>query len=142
MQMTLNKAYPLSGVYSKGWHYTLISATGPLATLLQSLFVFLLIRRLHKKTFYPFLLSAFYLELLSGVMNFRHANDLGRISLNFHLGLYTVPVVFVLLHSLLAWKIILNEKYSVRFTGWTFLLVLLFSSAWILLNNQFHIVLL
>jgi len=140
MGMTLNKAYPLNGFFSKDWHYTLVSVVGPVITLIQSICVYVLIRKTHKKLLYPFLLSSFYLEFLSGVMNFRNPNDLGRVSETFHLGLFTIPVVFVLAHYLLIYKTIQREKYSARFTACTFVLILVFSSIWILLNNKFHIV--
>jgi len=142
MGMTLNKAYPVSGSFTQHWHYTLISSVGPIVTLIQSICAFLLIRRDHNKVLYPFLLSSWYLELLSGVMNFRHANDLGRISETFNLGLFTIPVIFVSIHFILVYKTVLREKYPFKFILWTFLLILLFSSTWILLNNKFHIVIL
>jgi hypothetical protein len=139
MGMTLNKAYPLSGFFTENWHYTLISSVGPIFTLIQSICAFVFIRKNHNKVLFPFLLSSFYLEFLSGIMNFRHANDLGRISETFGLGLFTIPVIFVLIHSLLVYKTIMREKYSLKFTFGTFFLILLFSSIWILLNNKFHI---
>lgn len=137
MGMSLNKAYPLIGRYDAEWHYMLISAVGPFITLLQSFACYLLITRTHNSFIYPFLFSAFYLELLSGIMNFRHTNDLGRISNYYHLGLFTIPALFVLLHSLLIYKTTRREKYTWKFIGWTFLLILLFSSIWILLNNKY-----
>lgn len=142
MRMTLNHAYPVSGVYRENWHYTLVSATGPIITLVQSFIFFILIRKYHRQWLYPFLGAAFYLELLSGVMNFRNANDLGRISNSFGLGLFTIPAVFVTLHFYLLYRTTRRERYSVRQVARTFLLILLFSSIWILLNNKFEIVLL
>ncbi|MCX6319528.1 MAG: hypothetical protein NTW29_19785 [Bacteroidetes bacterium] len=142
MQMTLNKAYPLEGFYRKEWHYTLISATGPFVTLLQSAVIYLLIRRTHSQLLFPFLFSSFYLELLSGIMNIRHANDLGRISASFQLGVFTLPLLVVSLHLFFLYKSIREEKYSRPFLLRTVISVLLFSSIWILANNAFHIVLL
>lgn len=141
MRMTLNKVYPVNGFYRKDWHYTLVSATGPAVTLLQSLCLFLLIKKTHNRNLYPFLFASFYLELLSGVMNFSKANDLGRISQTFHLGLFTLPVIIITLHFILLYKTIRNENYSLKLTGRTLLLILLFSSIWILLNNRYHVVL-
>lgn len=140
MGMSLNKAYPVAGAYQKDWHYTLISAVGPVITLMQSFIVFLLIRSTSRKHLYPFLFAAFYLELLSGVMNLSHPNDLGRISQSFNLGLFTIPVIFVLIHLLLVYKTSVREKFSLRFNGLTALWIILFSSAWILANQKFNIV--
>jgi len=142
MRMTLNKAYPLSGAFKETWHYTLVSAIGPVITLIQSFCAFSIIKNTHNKQFYPFLFSSFYLEFLSGVMNFRNANDLGRISETFGLGLFTIPIIIVLIHSFLLVKTTRREKYSRKFILFTFLLVLVVSSLWILVNNRFHVVLL
>jgi hypothetical protein len=139
MEMTLNKVFPLKGSYDKNWHYTLISATGPLVTLLQTLTVFLLIKRTSNSNLYPFLFTSFYLELLSGVMNFSSPNDLGRISRTFNLGLFTIPIAFILCHLILTYKISIKEKYSGKFILKTLLLVILFSSIWILANQKFNI---
>lgn len=142
MVMTLNVAYPLPRFFNKDWHYTLVSAVGPLVTLLQSLVFYLLIKVRSRKTLYPFLFSAFYLELLSGIMNLRHPNDLGRISESFGIGLLTIPVIFILVHFFLVYKTSTRERYSIKFNLLTLLWVLIFSSAWILTNNKFHVILL
>jgi hypothetical protein len=142
MGMSLNKAYPLSGAYREQWHYTLDSAVGPAITLIQTICFFLLIRKYHNRLLFPFLFGSFYLELLSGIMNYRHANDLGRISQTFHLGLFTIPVIVVAMHSFFLYRTICSERYSFRFVVWTFFLVLVFSSIWVLLNNKFHIAIL
>lgn len=139
MRMTLNTAYPISGTYLQDWHYTLISAAGPVITLTLSFCFFLLIRKYHNRFLYPFLFSSFYLELLSGIMNFRNPNDLGRISLSFGLGLFAISALFVAIHSFLLFRTTRREGYSLRLILRTLLLVIVFSSAWILLNNRFHI---
>lgn len=139
MGMSLNKAYPINGVFRYDWHYTLISATGPVITLLQSLIVFLFIKRTSDFYFYPFLFASFYLELLSGIMNFSNPNDLGRISRTLGWGLFTIPLLFILCHSFLLYKTSKREKYSGRFILSTFFLILLFSSVWILANQKFNI---
>ena len=139
MAMTLNIAYPLSGSFAEEWQYTLVSAVGPLITLLQTIVVYFLIRTTSNKNLYPLLFSSFYLELLSGIMNFRHANDLGRISTTFGLGLFTIPLIFVLIHFFFLYKTSTREKYTVKFNGLTLLWILLFSSIWILTNQQYHV---
>ncbi len=60
MIMTLNKAYPAKLSYDKDWHYTLMSAVGPLITLLQALIIYLIIKRTSRRNLYPFLFSCFY----------------------------------------------------------------------------------
>lgn len=142
MIMTLNKAYPAKLSYDKDWHYTLISAVGPLITLLQALIIYLIIKRTSRRNLYPFLFSCFYLELLSGIMNYRNANDLGRISRSINLGLFTIPIIFITIHFLLIYKTSVREKYSSKFNSITFLWILLFSSIWILINQSFNVIIL
>jgi hypothetical protein len=142
MIMTLNTAYPAKLSYEKDWHYTLISAVGPIITLLQALIIYLIIKRTSRTIMYPFLFSCFCLELLSGIMNYRHANDLGRISRSFNLGLYTIDIIFVALYLIMIYKTSVREKYSLKFNSVTFLWILLFSSIWILINQKFNVIIL
>jgi hypothetical protein len=142
MIMTLNTCYPAKLSFDKEWHYTLISAVGPLITLLQALIIYLIIKRTSRTIMYPFLFSCFYLELLSGIMNYRHANDLGRISRSFNLGLYTIDIIFVALYLIMIYKTSVREKYSLKFNSVTFLWILLFSSIWILINQKFNVIIL
>ena len=142
MVMTLNKCYPVNMSYTHNWHYTLISATGPIITLFQSLLVYFLLKQTSQKNWYPFLFTCFYLELLSGVMNFRNPNDLGRISRSFNLGLLTIPLIFILIHFFILYKTSVREKYTVTFNLLTLLWVILFSSVWILVNQKFNVVIL
>jgi len=142
MHMTLNKAFPLAGSFTRDWHYTLVSAVGPAITLCQALFVYGLIRRSAQKYGYPFLFAAFYLELLSGVMNLSHPNDLGRISVVAGLGLLTIPAVFVAIHGLLVYRTASREQYNLSFNIQTLLWIILFSSVWILVNQKFNVVIL
>lgn len=139
MGMSLNKAYPLAGGYLRDSHYTIISAVGPAVTLLQTVFFFILIKLYRNYFLYPFLFAGAFLETLSGVMNYRHANDLGRISENFDLGIFTIPAIAVAIHLYLLYRTSKREKYSGNQIMWTFLLVLTFSSVWILLNNRYNI---
>ena len=141
MVMTLNFAYPKAGTFLLDWHHHAISAIGPLITMLQSVVFFLLIKRYANQKLFPFLFTPFYLEVLSGIMNYRNPNDLGRISEYLNLGLYTLSVIFVALHFALVFQTVRREKYERRLLVSTLLLVLLFSSAWILSNKALRIVL-
>ncbi len=142
MIMTLNTVYPAKSSYDEDWHYTLISAVGPLITLLQALIIYLIIKKTSRTIMYPFLFSCFYLELFSGIMNYRNANDLGRISRSINLGLFTIPIIFITIHFLLIYKTSVREKYSSKFNSITFLWILLFSSIWILINQRFNVIIL
>lgn len=52
MRMTLNTVFPIAGKYNKDWHYPLISAVGPLITLLQAIIFYLIIKRYSNRNFY------------------------------------------------------------------------------------------
>lgn len=141
MIMTLNTVYPVKGSYDLPWHYTLISFMGPMTTLIQGFMIFLLIRYNHSKNLYPLLFVCFYMELLAGVMNLIHPNDLGRISISFGLPLLTLPVVFIMLQGVLLFKTTKREQYDVKFMALVFFSTMLFSSIWIWINDAHHIVL-
>lgn len=141
MRMTLNTAYPSARKYDKDWHYAVISAVGPLITLIQASIFYQLIKQYANKYFYPFLFTCFYLELLSGVMNFRHQNDLGRIGVYLNIGLFTLPILFTLIHFLLIYKTSKRENYKMKFILITLFLIILFSSIWILTNQKFKVIL-
>jgi len=141
MRMTLNIVYPIAGKYNKDWHYAVISSVGPLITLLQAIIFFLLIKHCSNKNFYPFLFTCFYLELMSGVMNFRNPNDLGRIGQYLNIGLFTLPILFTAAHFMLVYKTSKRENYERRFMVTTLLLIILFSSIWVLTNQKYKVTL-
>ncbi len=141
MRMTLNTVYPIAGEYNKDWHYAAISSVGPLITLFQAIFFYLLIKQYSNKHLYPFLFTCFYLELLSGIMNFRNPNDLGRIGLYLNIGLFTLPILFTTTHFLLLYKTSKRDNYERKFILTTLLLIILLSSIWILTNQKFKVIL-
>lgn len=141
MRMTLNTGYPVAGKYNQDWHYPIISAVGPLTTLLQAIIFFFLIKKYSNRNLYPFLFICFYLELLSSIMTFRNPNDLGRIGSYLNIGLFTLPVLFTAIHFTLLYKTSKRENYERKFVVTTLLLIILFSSMWILTNQKFKVTL-
>lgn len=139
MALTLNTCYPLQGKYIQAWHYPFISFAGPVITLVQSVVFYLMNRQSSNKYFYPFLFTSFYVELLSGVMNFRKPNDLGRISLSLGTDLFTLSVIFVMIHLCLVYNSTKKNQYSVKFVLTTALLIITVSSLWTLANQMFKI---
>jgi len=141
MRMTLNTAYPVAEKYNKDWHHTVISSVGPLVTLLQAIIFYLFIKQCSNKNLYPFLLSCFYLELLAGIMNYRNPNDLGRIGVYLNIGLFTLPILFTAIHFILIYKTSKRENYERKFILTTLLLIIIFSSIWILTNQKCKVIL-
>jgi hypothetical protein len=142
MRMTLNKVYPVAGRYEHDWHYAVISAVGPLITMLQAFVAYRLLQRVHHRGLFPFLFTCFYLELLSGIVSIRNPNDLVRIGGFLNIGTFTLPALFVVVYIWLLYDTIKREQYSRLFVGQTFGWILFFSSVWILTNQQFRIILL
>lgn len=141
MVMTLNTCYPKAQKYLEESHYTVVSATGPIVTLLQAILVFILIKRSGNRNLYPWLFTPFYIELLSGIMNFINPNDLGRISVSLGLPLFTLSVIFVAVHVVLVRLTSKQQQYGWKFNMATLGWVMLFSSIWILTNNALKVVL-
>ncbi|WP_296623427.1 hypothetical protein [Marivirga sp.] len=141
MKMTLNTVYPALKAYDTQADYMLISAVGPIITLIQTVVFFLLINNSKNLYLFPFLFTSFYLQLLSGVMNFSKPNDLGRISSYFDLGLFTIPILVIILHTFLLYRAINLNQIRKKMIWITVFYVILFSSIWILGNQFFKIIL-
>jgi len=119
----------------------LISSVGPLITLLQAIVFYQLIKQYSNNNFYPFLFTCFYLELLSGILTLRNPNDLGRIGQYSNIGLFTLPILFTIIHFIFIYKTASRENYTRRFILTTLLLVVVFSSIWILTNQKYKVIL-
>ena len=81
MIMTLNIAYPAKLSYDKDWHYTLISAVGPLITLLQALIIYLIIKRTSRRNLYPFLESRS--DMIIGFHMFKQGDTIVESSISY-----------------------------------------------------------
>jgi hypothetical protein len=136
MAMTLNTAYPVSGQYAQGWHYQVVSATGPLITIIEAIIVFALMRNGRRTTLYPFLFTCFYMRLLAAVLSIINPNDEARISKAIGLGTFTLPLLVVALLFYLVYKTSRQYRFTKKFQLVTLVLVILFTSI-IILSNQF-----
>lgn len=117
-------------------HHTLISAAGPIITLLQAVVVFLFLKYNRWNGYlYPLLFTAFYMRLLAGGMNIINLNDEGRISQFLGLGTYTIPLLVSAFLLYLVYKVTKQHHLSWKFQSTTTLLVMLFSSILILLDQ-------
>ncbi|MBX2895317.1 MAG: hypothetical protein KF763_07735 [Cyclobacteriaceae bacterium] len=141
MVMTLNTAYPKALQWNSTEDFMVVSVVGPAVTLLTSFSVYYIIRFKGNMLWFPFLFTCFYLELLSGIMNYRNVNDLGWLSKYLNIGVFTLPIIFVIIHFGLLYKTIVQEKYTRAYVLQTLGWILLFSSVWILANQKFKIIL-
>jgi hypothetical protein len=136
MAMNLNAAYPVSGVYLKPWHAHIVTAAGPIFTVLQGFFVYLLTQKYKNKFLYLFLFTPFIMRTLALFMNFLNPNDEGRISLALGLGLLTVPILVCSILFLLTWRVSRQDDYSVKLNALNTVLVVFFFSV-LILTTQF-----
>lgn len=145
MTMTLNKTFPSAtntGQLITSRDGQLISAAGPLFTLFEALLIFFLLRRRKIIVLYPFLFSCFYMRFLAAVISFFNPNDEARISEWLGWGVFTLPLLIVLLLFYLLYSISKSYKLSFKFNLLTLSLVILFSSVIILTDQYFQMTIL
>lgn len=133
--MTLNATSPIKGQDISEWHRFLISAAGPVITIFQAVVVFIFLKNTWSKHLYLFLFIAFYMRFLAGVMNIISPNDEGRISVYLGIGLYTLPFLVSTFLFYLVYKTSKRYRLDRKFKLLTLLLVLVFTSILILLDQ-------
>ena len=136
MRMTLNSAYPASGSYLESWHMGVVSATGPLFTMIQAVVVYLLMQRNRSALLYPFLLTPFLMRLLALFMNFLNPQDEGRISQMLGLGLLTLPILVCTPLFFLTLRASQQRGYGWKLNAISVFLVIFFSSVLILASQM------
>jgi hypothetical protein len=142
MAMTLNSVYPISGRYHSNEDAMLISAAGPIVTLVQAVIIYLLIVRFRQKLLFPFLFICFYSRLMATVMNIFNLNDEARVSQYLDIGTYTAPLLVTgVLFTLLvhASRLLKND---IRFNALTVVYCILISSILILSDQFFRLTIL
>ncbi len=136
MVMTINSGYLVDGKYAKDMDYQLISAAGPLFTMLEALLVFILMIRRKRILLYPFLFTCFYMRLLATAVSFGNPNDEARISTAIGIGKFTLPVIVTGILFVLVYRISKRYAFSTAFNLKNLGLVILFTSI-IILTDMF-----
>ena len=127
--MKLNGTFYAENESPTEWHKILVSASGPIITIMQGLVVFLLLKyRGWNKFVYPFLFIAFYMRFLAGLMNFINLNDEGRISVYLGIGTFTLSILVAGFLFYLVYNISNKFKLNWKFQGLTALFVMVTSS--------------
>lgn len=139
MVMTLNTCYPIAGNYLADWHEVAISAAGPAITILQAFIFYFLLQKDKSTLLFPFLLTALYMRALAGVMNFINLNDEGRIGEQLGLGFFTLPFIVFGILFYLVYCIVTTKELGFKIVAGTTLLIMLFSSMLILLDQALRI---
>lgn len=141
--MTLNTVSLTNGVYNNKGHAMLVSAAGPVVTILQATIVFMMIKKGKWNAMaYPFLFVPLYSRLLAGAMNVINLNDEGRISHELGIGNFTISILVIALLGYFVYSVSSVRRYPAKFQGFTVLLTMFFSSVLILSDQFFEIVLL
>lgn len=139
IEMRLNSSGPVSGDYVQPWHYTAISAAGPLFTLCEALVIFVLMMQRRRVLLYPFLFICFFMRLFAAIISFINPNDEARISTAFGLGKFTLPAVVTLLLFLLVYKVSKTYGFRLKFNLVNVGLALLFSIMIIMADMYFKV---
>jgi len=135
--MRLNGTSPVNGENPTDLHKIVISASGPIVTVMQGLIVFLVLKsRKWNKYLYLFLFTAFYMRFLAGLMNFINLNDEGRISVFLEIGTFTLPIIVSGFLFFMVYKISRKYKLNWKFQLWTTIIVMV-ASSFLILSDQF-----
>ncbi len=138
MTMNLNTASLASGAYRNNDEH-LVSAAGPVLTMVQAMIAFLLLQRSNRLHWYPFLFVPLYMRIMAGVLNLINLNDEGRISKALGLGTFTLSILVCAFLFYLVYKASVKAGYSAKLQWATVLLTLLFSSVLILADQFFNL---
>ncbi len=136
MKMTLNSAFIAKGEYTSAWHEQMVSAAGPIFTIIVSFVFFYIIRKTNNIYLYPFLFFGFYMRFMAMIISIIHPNDEARISAWFGLGNWILPlmVCFTLLFLLI--KTSKEQKYTIKFNLINYLLASVFVAV-VVLTDQY-----
>ncbi|ANE51301.1 hypothetical protein [Flavisolibacter tropicus] len=139
MAMTLNTAYAVDASGTSNAHAQIISAAGPLLTLLEALLVFGIMHNRPAQALYAFLFTCFYTRLLATGISFLNLNDEARISKALGVGTFTLPLIMTAILFVLLFRTSASYGFSKRFNLATLGLIILFSSILILSDQYFKI---
>lgn len=93
---------------------TLISAAGPLMTIIQGLIGHVLVRRRGSLLGFAMLYMAFFTRLLAAAVSIFNPNDEARISTSLGIGAWTIPAVVVTSLFVLTYLASRRLKLSIR----------------------------
>lgn len=136
MAMTLNSAFLKGDEYQTTWHEQLVSAAGPIFTILVSFVFFYLIRKTKNIYLYPFLFFGFYMRFMAMLMSIVMPNDEARISAWLGLGNWILPLMVCFTLLFLVIKTSKEQKYSIKFNLINYLLASVFVAG-VVLTDQY-----
>jgi hypothetical protein len=75
------------------WQRALADAAGPLVTIVQGIFAFLVVKRSASVKAFAFLYAAAFMRTVAMLVSVMHPNDEARLSMYFGLGKWTLPIL-------------------------------------------------
>ena len=133
--MGLNHVSIAEGFEAERTHRLWCIAMGPIVTVLQAVVAFWILKRGWKKLVYPVLFSAFYMRSLAGAMNVLNPNDEGKLSVEFGLGLFAIPVLVGLF--LLVLVILTSRRHHLHASiQWKTTMVVMVTSSMLILGDM------
>lgn len=139
MIMGLNKASVVNGGFKSDCHYQMMSAAGPIFTLIEAVIIFMLMGQRRIFYLYPFLFTCFYMRLFATVISLRNPNDEARISKSLGIGTFTLPLIVTAILFFLVYKTSNRYQFSMKLNLITLVLTIFFSSILIGADQLFHI---
>jgi len=139
MAMTLNGCYPTEGFYRADWHYQVISAAGPVFTIIEATVVYFIMMGSARAILYPILFTCFYMRLFAAVISVLNPNDEARISRALGIGMFTLPLVVSAFLFLLVYRVSKRYHFNMKFTLANIGLTILFTSIIILTDMYLKI---
>jgi len=136
--MTLNRVSPTNTPTTT--HALIAAAAGPLITIIQAVIVYAFLKYKNWNIYlYPFLLTAFYMRFLAGLINFINPNDEGKISEYLGIGLFTLSIIVSGFLFYLVYNISKQYKLSFKFQIVTIISIMIVSSCIILLDQSYKL---
>lgn len=126
MTMTLNTVNLSEGSFAHDWQRQLVSAAGPLFTIITAIIFFYVLRKKDNIYVYLLLFIAFIQRFLAAAISLLSANDEARISEFLGIGKMTLPILVSLLLFGLVYKIASAYQYGWKFNLITYFIISFF----------------
>ncbi len=140
MWMDLNSAGIVGkGTFNTEWERHLVSAAGPIFTIIQSIIIVYLLQKSKNLMWYPFLFTALLMRFFAAVVSYvGESNDEARISEWLGIGKMTLPILVSAFLIYLTVMVTKRNKISWQFNIVTFVLISINITALVYIN-QFYL---
>ncbi|PHR56285.1 MAG: hypothetical protein COA43_14090 [Robiginitomaculum sp.] len=95
MWMNINSCGLASGQYNTEWHKHMVSAAGPIVTIIQAIIAFVLVRKNKTIGAFAFIFTALIMRVLAMFMSLNSPNDEARVSEWLGLGQWSLHILVI-----------------------------------------------